>query len=198
MITRGKHIPDRRIQKTRHLLHEALGSLIREKPYGSIAVQEILDRANVGRSTFYTHFEDKDQLLVSGIRDLLRSAYPADLPASDDRCEAIMRFSLPVFKHIHGHLRTGAAEMGPQGRAAIHHHLRDVLVELIGHDVKLHLKRRTRTAGLIPPDLLVSFIASTFILVLEWWVDLKAPLSPTEIDDLFRALVAPTISSALC
>jgi AcrR family transcriptional regulator len=66
-----KRTKDRRIQKTRTLLHEALESLIREKPYDAIVVKEILDRANVGRSTFYTHFRDKDDLLVSGIHDML-------------------------------------------------------------------------------------------------------------------------------
>ena len=59
-----KQVNDRRIQKTKNLLHQALGSLIREKPYDAIVVKEILDRANVGRSTFYTHFRDKDELLV--------------------------------------------------------------------------------------------------------------------------------------
>ena len=68
-----EQVKDRRIQKTKSLLHEALGSLIREKPYDAIVVQEILDRANVGRSTFYMHFSDKDDLLVSGIHDMLRS-----------------------------------------------------------------------------------------------------------------------------
>ena len=48
-----------------------LGSLIREKPYDEIVVQEILDRANVGRSTFYMHFGDKDDLFVSAIHDML-------------------------------------------------------------------------------------------------------------------------------
>jgi len=57
-----EQVKDRRIQKTKSLLHEALGSLIREKPYDAIVVQEILDRANVGRSTFYMHFSDKDDL----------------------------------------------------------------------------------------------------------------------------------------
>ncbi len=64
---------DRRIQKTQRLLREALASLIREKPYNSIVVKQILDHANVGRSTFYTHFRDKDDLLVSCIHDMLHS-----------------------------------------------------------------------------------------------------------------------------
>jgi len=61
---------DRRIRRTCKSLHEALISLLLEKNYDEITVQEILDRTDVGRSTFYAHFEGKDELLVSGIHDL--------------------------------------------------------------------------------------------------------------------------------
>src|SRR5215510_3310677 len=98
-----KRVKDRRVQKTQALLHEALGSLIREKPYDQIVLKEILDRANVGRSTFYTHFRDKDELLASGINEMLRAVHSADLAASGKRNERIIRFSLPVFEHIHRH-----------------------------------------------------------------------------------------------
>src|SRR5215469_931964 len=59
IMAHSKGVKDRRVQRTRDLLHEALGSLIREKPYDEIAVKEILDRANVGRSTFYLHFRTR-------------------------------------------------------------------------------------------------------------------------------------------
>lgn len=67
----SKSIKDRRVQKTQSSLRQALLSLLAEKPYDSVAVKEILDRANVGRSTFYMHFRDKDDLLVSGIDDMI-------------------------------------------------------------------------------------------------------------------------------
>ena len=60
-----KNIIDRRIQKTRQLLKDALISLILEKGFESVTIQEILDKANVGRSTFYMHFENKYELLHS-------------------------------------------------------------------------------------------------------------------------------------
>lgn len=69
-----KRPQDRRIQKTRALLRGALAELIGEKPYEEIVVKEILSRANVGRSTFYTHFGDTDELLLSCIHDVVRSA----------------------------------------------------------------------------------------------------------------------------
>src|SRR5215510_3081353 len=89
-------VKDRRIQKTRKLLHDALGGLIQEKPYDEIAVQEILDRANVGRSTFYMHFRDKDELLLSSIRDMLGSVDATPLPSSGKPHERIVNFSLPI------------------------------------------------------------------------------------------------------
>src|SRR5215510_7939074 len=122
-IQHEEGIKDRRVQKTKSLLHEALGSLIREKPYDAIVVQEILDRANVGRSTFYMHFRDKDDLLVSSIRDLLRSVQATGLPASGKGYERIISFSLPMFEHIDQQRQIGAARMGARGRAIIHEQL---------------------------------------------------------------------------
>jgi AcrR family transcriptional regulator len=72
--THAKHSPDRRpdrrIQRTRALLRDALMSLILEKGYESITIQDIADRANVARTTFYLHFSDKDDLLFNGMRDI--------------------------------------------------------------------------------------------------------------------------------
>jgi AcrR family transcriptional regulator len=186
-------VKDRRIQKTRKLLHDALGGLIQEKPYDEIAVQEILDRANVGRSTFYMHFRDKDELLLSSIHDMLSSIHATPLTSSVKRHERIIRFSLPFFKHIHHHRHTGGARMGIRGRAIIHEHLQKVVAEQIAADVRKEFQSRRKTVGQIPPDLLVQYVASTFILALNWWVENRSPLSPKDIDDLFRALILPTL-----
>ena len=68
---------DRRVQRTRRTLREALIALILEKGYDQVTVQHIIDRADVGRSTFYAHFENKDKLLLSGfenVREMLLEA----------------------------------------------------------------------------------------------------------------------------
>jgi AcrR family transcriptional regulator len=178
-------------------LHEALGSLIRDKPYDQIVVQEILDRANVGRSTFYMHFRDKDELLVSGIHDMLRSVpAPPETRASGDPYQRIIRFSLPIFEHIYEHRRTGAAMMGVRGRAVVHDHLQKVVADQIAEDVKKHVQGRQKPSNRIPQDLLAQYVASTFILVLNWWVESRNPLPPKEADALFRVLVMPTLTAA--
>jgi len=193
----GKPVKDRRIEKTQNLLREALGSLIREKPYDAIAVTEILERANVGRSTFYPHFRDKCDLLADCIHDMLRSVQSAALPSSAKRPERIVWFSLAIFEHLHQHRRMGEHSMGTRGRAVIHEHLRRVLAELIADDVRKACQGRRKAMGQISPDLLVQHVASTFILVLNWWVESGSPLPPKEVNDLFRELILPTLAATL-
>ncbi len=192
-----KRAKDRRVQKTQALLHEALGSLIREKPYDEIVVKEILDRANVGRSTFYMHYRDKDELLASGIYDMLRGFHADDLPMPGKKHERVVRFSLPVFEHIHRHRRAGATGIGARARTILHARLQQVLAELIADDVGKALRGRHKAAGHIPSELLVQYVASTFVLVLNWWVESNSQLSATEVNSLFRALTIPTLSAGL-
>lgn len=191
----AKPVKDRRVQKTQNLLREALASLIREKDYDSIVVQDVLDRANVGRSTFYTHFRDKDDLLVSGIYDMVHLNQPREPPSSAKRYAKIIRFSLPIFEYHDRHRRTSVARMGTRGRAILHEHLRKSLAEMIADDVREALDSRRKTSRRIPADLLIQYVASTFHLVLNWWVERRSPLSPKDINDLFRALVLPTLTA---
>jgi AcrR family transcriptional regulator len=181
---------DRRVQKTRSLLLEAFGSLLIEKRYDAIVVREILDRANVGRSTFYMHFRDKDALLVSAIRDLLRTAVSESLPAR--RSERVLRFSRPIFEHIAQHLHAGKGRMGIRSRTIVHERLRQVLVEHIAAEV-----RTAAPSGRVPGELLLQHVTSSFVTVLNWWVENGGKLSPAEVDEMFRALVLPSLASAL-
>jgi AcrR family transcriptional regulator len=193
----GKRLTDRRIQKTQNLLRQALVSFIHEKPYDTITVTEILQRANVGKSRFYMHFQDKDELLASGIYDMLRSAKPKSLSVSDKRPEKIIWFSLPIFVYLYQHRRRGEARMGTRSRAIVHEHLRSVIAELIADDVREQCEGRRKAAAQISPDLLVQYAASTFILVLNWWVESRSPLTPNEGNDLFHALILPTLTATL-
>jgi AcrR family transcriptional regulator len=107
---------DRRVQRTRRLLHEALIFLILEKKYESITVQEILDRADVGRSTFYLHFRDKDELLVSGFQNLeslLKSvqAVYATVPGKSSY-KRIIGFSLAMFERAKEYREVHRALLG--------------------------------------------------------------------------------------
>ena len=167
---------DRRIGRTRDSLHQALLALLLEKPYDSITVQHVLDRANVGRSTFYTHFKDKEDLLVSGV-DNLR----VHLSARHERGDVI-GFSLAMFEHANEFRKVYRALVLTPVWPRIRQRIQDVLADLIRREYK---PRKSK----VPPELFVHYAASTFMSVLTWWIDHRTGLSPAEIDELFRALV---------
>jgi AcrR family transcriptional regulator len=185
VTARGKVKPDRRVQRTQGLLHQALVSLLAERPYDSITVSEILERAGVGRSTFYMHFRHKDELLIGGIRQILDSAYTA---ASSARSKDILGFSLPLFEHIQRHRRAPHVSAGAAGWAVVHEHMRNVVAEMIAADVRA-LAQHGKAGMRVPADLLVQHVASTFILVLRWWLERGGALGAREVNDLFRALL---------
>jgi AcrR family transcriptional regulator len=180
------------VRRTKSSLHGALIGLAREKPYPSIAVKEILNRANVGRSTFYTHFRDKDDLLESGIREVLESARGTSGPQS--AVERLLSFSLPLLRHIDEHRRAAGPQMKRQGRQAMHARLGEALRELIADDLAVLVPKPTPQIDL---DLVAQHIASTFVLVLNWWVDRSPTLTPVAIDAQFRELIVPSLGAFL-
>src|SRR5437763_7788331 len=88
---------DRRSRRTRRMLGEALVALLLEKRYDTITVQEIIDRANVGRSTFYAHYLDKDDLLLQELTGLV-----ATMSMHTERREGRSRVipSLELLRHV--------------------------------------------------------------------------------------------------
>lgn len=195
MVHAPERTPDRRVQKTRKLLHEALVSLLHEKNYDDIVVKEVLDRANVGRSTFYTHFRDKDDLLVNGIRDILNSIRSSKVPAAGNWREKLLWFGLPIYEHVDEHRRRNKLKIGPRGRIVLHEQLQRVLVEVISGSMKSDLQMRRKEIDPIPTDLLIQHVASTFILVLNWSIERKEWLNPKQVDAIFRALVSPILAA---
>lgn len=191
--TSGRNRPetsDRRVQRTKASLHDALIALAREKPYPSIAVKEILDRANVGRSTFYTHFRDKDDLLESGIHEILESM-PRQ-PRGGGRLERVTAFSLPLLEHIDRHRRTPGPGMKREGRVTMHQRMQHVLTSLIAQELVSMVPSGSRVR--MPKDLVARHVASTFVIVLDWWVESDSTLTPAEVDACFRGLVLPVLS----
>jgi AcrR family transcriptional regulator len=193
----GDRSKDRRVQKTRGLLHGALASLIHEKSYDAIVVKEILGRANVGRSTFYTHFRDKNELLDSGIREVLRTSGATSPVRSTGAAERILRFSLPLFEHIERQRGAGDAPVDAQRHAVVHEHVERVLVELISDDLRRIGQREWASGERVPCDLLAQHVASTFVLVLNWWVESGEPLAAGKVNERFRALVLPALTDLL-
>jgi AcrR family transcriptional regulator len=173
---------------------KALVCLIAEKPYDAIVVKEILDRANVGRSTFYTHFRDKDDLLLSGIHDML-APVPSPTRTGGQLLDRILWFSLPISEHHHRHAHAWGDRIGTKGRTILHEHLRRALTGIIAQVMNKNYRRGRQSPRQIPLEVVSAYVASTFALVLNWWLDTRMRLSPKEIKDVFRRLTLPTLAT---
>ena len=181
--------PDRRIQRTQQLLHEALIALILEKGYDAITVQDILERANLGRSTFYAHYRDKEDLLLSGFQDLFnafQSEYVQVATPLADPVQAGRDLSLFFFRHAGSHRGLFRAMIGEQGSKRIMEHTQAYLTQLIRSTLAARLGNRD-----LPLDLLAYFIASSFLSLLTWWLDHDLPYSAEQMDALYQQLVFP-------
>lgn len=189
---------DRRVLRTQKLLHQALMSLILEKKYETITVQEILDRADVGRSTFYLHFRDKDELLVSGfqyLQSFLESVQKASAAVPGKSYERIIGFSLAMFDHAQEYRRVNRAMLGSSAEVVARRKIHSVLTGIVRQELQLEWQRRKRGDGPISPELLSHFLVSTFVSVLMWWLNSRNPMPSKEIDAAYRRLVLPCLSS---
>jgi Transcriptional regulator C-terminal region/Bacterial regulatory proteins, tetR family len=121
---------DRRIQKTKKILSEALIALILEKGYEQITVQDIIDKANVGRSTFYSHYEGKDQLLLAGPENLgvrFFETTPMQKGVKDNATPSFM----PLFQHAEKNLALAKAMLGRKSGNIMFGHLQNRLSDMI-------------------------------------------------------------------
>jgi Transcriptional regulator len=191
-----KRSADRRVRRTRSLLHEALASLIHQKPYEDIVVKEILARADVGRSTFYSHFHDKDELLESGIRDMVRTGAGGASTRSTSAADDILRFSLPLFAHIERYRDTITLPAARADLGVVHDRLEREVTLLVAHALEEWSSQRPNGGGRaqrVPSDLLARHVGSTFRDVLDWWLGSAERIPAREANELFRSLALPAL-----
>jgi AcrR family transcriptional regulator len=185
--------PDRRVRRTRKALQDALLTLMIDKGYEEISVRDIIDRADVGRSTFYTHYTDKDDLLQDGLADFRAIVEQSETAPHDGR--RILSFSLNLFRHIHEHQHMARALFARPTRAPV---LRQIEI-ILGDVVRAGLPDPPETQHAptsVPPEALVRFVVGAYLSLMEWWLATDPPSAPEEIDRTFRALVIPTIRAA--
>jgi AcrR family transcriptional regulator len=185
---------DRRVERTRQLLRDALVALILEKGYQKITVQDIIDRANVGRSTFYSHYQDKEDLLFSGFDEL---AYDLDLhmrsPEETGDSQEHLLHSLEFFIHANNNRELYMA-MSESGGGE---QLLEIGRQHMQNHIKAHLVQFPSIGRELPLPVITSFLAGSLLTMIMWWLEQDTPYSPQEMDDMFNALAMPGIRSLM-
>lgn len=189
----GKDTIDRRIPRTRAMLQHALISLILKKDYEAITISDICDAANVGRSTFYAHYKNKDDLKRSGLDHLRRQLVERQrdaLAANGEIRDRSLGFSLTMFEHARDHLDLYQALVGSRGGAIALGTIRQILVDLVRGELAVTVDEFAdgNSVGAIPRELVVQHVVGAYMAVLTWWLDGGAKLSPQQIDAMFRRL----------
>jgi AcrR family transcriptional regulator len=188
---------DRRVRRTRELLRRALLELILEKGYDRITVRDILDRADVGRSTFYAHYRDKDELLLAGFEDV-HTAIQAERDAAEAGRTTQSLFLEPllaVFSHVGEHRHFWEALSRKGGADVITRILRRSVDDL----VREHLRARFPEAAQDPTRLepAIRFTAGACMGMLVWWLDTGDPLTPKEIHAMYARLATIGVRRSL-
>lgn len=212
---------DRRVQKTRKLLQDALIELVTERGYESVSIREILERANVGRSTFYAHFQDKDQLLHSildRLDELFKQHEKQFLDAkkslrSTDIMSLTHEFSptLSLFQFIGQNHRFFKAMLGNRGYgifakpvydyvfAHVHGLFTSPLHEkvLASKHESFKTSRSHEKYGSLESEIAAHYFVSALMGLLVWWVESDMPCTAEEMDGNFRRLAIPSFGRVL-
>jgi AcrR family transcriptional regulator len=183
---------DRRTLRTRQALIDALIALLLEKSYDAISVNDIVDRANIGRSTFYAHFQTKDDLLGFGFDRILNTLLEQIAISKEDQSFTINTTML--FAHAKEHYSIYRTLIWGSGYEFLtkeaHEALSLKLQNVLSHWTK-------ETAEGIPLTVLSYSLAGSLLLLLKWWLDNQMPYSPERMDELFQQLIMPGVSANL-
>ena len=178
---------DRRSQRTRQALGDAFVELLMEKGYDAISIKDVIERANVGRSTFYSHYADKDELFV-GQLDRLMELLSQHVPLTHAEKNPFFP-SLGLFLHIKQQQKLYRILTWGSGVDVLTKHLQKSMTEKI--EERLLADGKTYS---IPNPVLANFLAGSFLSLVKWWLDNKLTYSPEEMDEMYRKLALAWIN----
>lgn len=171
---------DRRVQRTRKLLQEALIELTIQKGFAAVTVRDITEYAGVNRATFYRHYQDKFDLLdqyAQEVYQLLDVPTEAESPmgSEPDDAEKSVAGVVKMFEHIRAYAKFYRVMLGKHGDPAfagkiqryIQKRMRESLLEAVGEKPMM--------------ELYLSYVSSGSVGVVLWWLEHDLPYSPSEM-----------------
>lgn len=179
---------DRRARRSRQLLRNAFLGLLRQKRYEDISVQEIIERAEVARSTFYAHYVDKEDLLVGGSGVFARERIQPEHHVEEKKPGWLMP-PICFWQNIRAHSETFKIIA------------RDTALEVTMKDLHNKLRAKIQAeiqqydpgAGVVPVSLAVDYLAGSITTLVKWWVKQGMTYPPEQMDEMFQQLAMPLV-----
>ena len=172
---------DRRQRKTREAIFGAFIALLSEKNYHQITVAEVIDRADIGRATFYAHFETKDYLLKELCQELFGHVFSAE-DSHLFHCDASGETFEHLFHHLHKNDNQILELLSCRNNELFLHYFRSSLTALLQENPALF---RGRENPGLPEDFWVGHIAATFVETVRWWLQNGRKQTPEELAKYF-------------
>jgi AcrR family transcriptional regulator len=176
---------DRRVRRTRDALGDALVALMHEKPFDEITVQHVLDRAKVGRSTFYTHFVGKEDLFFSDVEDFFQmmAGYLSRKKETSTRLAPVRE----LFAHV-AQAHEFAAALVASGRI---HEVLQLAQGYFAKGIEQRLAEIPKSRGIPSATRTVLGVAcaGAMLSLMSWWIDRGSHASAEQMDSVFHQLV---------
>jgi AcrR family transcriptional regulator len=188
---RAPRAEDRRVVRTRQLLRQAIMALTVERGYEGVTVQDVLDRANLGRSTFYAHFRNKDDLLLSGFEEFLTL-----LESLGSTEMGLAAFSLHMFRHVAAVRPLLAALFGHRGSPVLRERIQATLERALRRRIEL-LAAPERALASATIDMVAHFYTSALVAQITFMLDRGRAHTPEQMDAFFQSLVMPGVLGTL-
>lgn len=177
---------DRRVQRTRKLLQDALIALILEKGYDDVLIQDITDRANLSRATFYLHFQDKEDLLMYGLRSIFDGLASQLEPLTRDHLTWNgAPPSLIAFQHAGENRDLYRVMLKARNAGIIAEHMREYLAERIRRQIDPIVSPEVLK---VPIEILCQHMASSLFGLLVWWLENDTSYTAEEMAQMYHNL----------
>lgn len=190
-LVASKKKTDARVRRTRDALGDALVALMQEKPFETITVQDVLDRAKVGRSTFYSHYSDKDDLLMSDAEEFFESVSKL-LSVRGDKSERVF----PV-KEFFSHVAEAQQFVNALMASGKFQDNMELAHGLFARGIERRLSELPKAQGIpVGERPAIAFAhAGALLSLLKWWVDRGMKQPPADMDQLFHRMVWKGVQS---
>ncbi len=182
---------DRRQRKTREAIFQAFTTLLSKENYNQITVQDIIDTANVGRSTFYSHFETKDDLLKQFCEDLFDHMIET---AHGHFTDAHRNTGGSIFLHLLIHVQENNQNIA----TLLSSPNNDIFMRYFQNGLNNVVRQQYGGCSLIersglPEDYVINFISTHFVATVYWWLSQDTKVSPRTIESYFKATLDPLL-----
>lgn len=182
---------DRRVNRTRRQLRSALMALILERGYNAVSIEDITERADLGRTTFYLHYRDKEELLIESLEAIaeelrIQVEQMTDLEIEEGRAHA--NPVAVVFRHVDENRDLYRIIVKGEGSSKASNRIRDIIEEAANDFFNLHMSEFVSAPPEVPDGLVAGYFASAMLGFISLWLEKELPYSGKEAADLFMIL----------